>query len=77
MILNQHKRTAHDERNTEAQQHDTHDVMELRRQCVKHRTAVGYEVITFICMDCDKQFKAYNWLEPDEFETKERANRNR
>jgi len=61
MILNAHKRTVYDARNQEARKHNDHDVMELRRRNVSHPTANGYCEIEYICMDCDKQFKAYNW----------------
>jgi len=63
IILNQNKRTAHDERNEEAKKHRGHDLIKLRSHTTRHRTAGEYEIGTFICMDCDVQFKAYIWPE--------------
>lgn len=59
--LNEHKRTAYDERNNEAKNHIGHEVYFVRKKSFEHAINGSCDISDVICMDCKKQFKAYNW----------------
>lgn len=61
LILNQHKRTAYDERNKEARKHLGHTIYIIKKSEHRHTLNGVCEMMDVICMDCNRQFKAYNW----------------
>ena len=68
-LLNKEVRTANDDRNDEARQHDGHECHFIGEKSIKKPNSPGYVVSNIICIDCGKQFKAYNWKQ-DEQKTK-------
>jgi hypothetical protein len=65
-MLNNNARTEYDKRNEEARKHIGHEYIVERKKCVGQETAYGYDELKIICLTCNKQFKAHNWLDKEE-----------
>jgi hypothetical protein len=59
--LNDDGRTAYDERNVVARQHEGHELYAIRSLHRTHPTTSGFDEIDVICRTCGVQYKAYAW----------------
>lgn len=66
-MLNEHPMTVSDSRNDEAKKHKGHNLIVVKNRDLHVRFVEGEcKMVDVICLDCNKQFKLYNWSDKEQ-----------